>query len=154
MTKSNPTKPPRLDLRALAEDLPFNLRNVMAAMRQDLDGIRNEVDVKAGEIGILSVIWFNPGLSQNDLATCLAMKKSHVTQRINHLEARGLLSRRRDEKDRRVNSLSLTAEGHHLVARVRRLTDALNAQAFDGVDQADRATFFRVLATVHENLGD
>ena len=152
VTRSDNQTETQLDLRALDNDLPFNLRNVMAAMRSDLDSIRDAVDVKAGEIGILSVIWFNPGLSQNDLANCLAMKKSHVTQRIKQLEERGLLARRRVEEDRRFNALTLTADGHHLVARVRRLTDSLNAQAMEGVSETDRATFFRVLDRIQANL--
>jgi DNA-binding MarR family transcriptional regulator len=143
---------PQLDVHALAQDLPYNLRNIQALLRPAVDDIREEMDLKAGAIGILSLVWLNPGVSQKDLAASLAMKKSYVATQIKHLEERGLLSRKQVDADKRLNALTLTAEGHSLIARARQLTDALNDRAMTGVSPDERAAFFRILALIQTNL--
>lgn len=145
---------PDLDIHTLAYDLPFNLRNVQALLRPGVDLIRRDMDLKAGAIGILTLVWLNPGVSQKDLAASLAMKKSYVTTQIKLLEERGLLSRRQVDSDKRLNALTLTAQGHELIANARQRTDALNARAMQGISTAERDAFFRILAQIQDNLRD
>ncbi len=53
----------------------------------------------------------DPPLSQQELAARLRLEKSSVSRLVADLERRGLLQRQRDEDNRRVYRLRLTAEG-------------------------------------------
>ena len=65
-------------------------------------------------LSLLSLIGLNPGISQNDLASTVVMKKSAVTKLIGELEAKGLVIRDKPKSDRRFNALSLSLEGEAL----------------------------------------
>lgn len=55
----------------------------------------------------------DPPLSQHELAARLRLEKSSVSRLVADLERRGLIQRQRDEDNRRVIRLRLTAEGRH-----------------------------------------
>ncbi|MET7398662.1 MarR family transcriptional regulator [Dactylosporangium sp. NPDC005572] len=60
-----------------------------------------------------------PPLSQQELADRLGLEKSSVSRLVGDLERRGLLERRRDADNRRLNQLRLTDAGraaHHGLA--------------------------------------
>src|SRR5690606_40858379 len=68
---------------------------------------------------ILNLIAINPGLSQNDLAGAVVIKKSAVTKIVKELEARGFVSRRKTSADKRYNAITLTTAGQEKLAGVR-----------------------------------
>lgn len=140
------------DLGYLSKDLPFMARTLQSLLRPEGQKIRDALDIENGVIGVLLTIWLNPGISQNDLATSVVLKKSAVTALVKMLETRGLVDRQRNEQDRRSNLLTLTTQGHALIADIRNHTKALNDRAFDGVQDQDRQTFFAVMDRVVKNL--
>ena len=147
------TRPPKGDdFGILSRDLPFMARTLQSLLRPEGHAIRQALDLEAGVIGVLSVIWLNPGISQNDLATSVVLKKSAVTALVKHLEERGLVARERSQQDRRQNALTLTADGHTLIAKIREHTEALNDRLFENVSAAERETFFAVMDKVVQNL--
>lgn len=139
-------------LGPLTRDLPFMIRNLNAMLRPVGVAVREPLGLETGSIGILSLIWVNPGISQNDLAENLAMKKSVIAKQVKRLEAEGLLERRRVTGDRRVNAITLTSDGHRMMASIRRLTTALNEDITKDISSADREVFFRVLEKLHASL--
>jgi len=141
-----------IDLGPLAGDLIFMVRTLQAMLRPEGQAIRESLDVEAGMIGVLAIVWRQPGISQNDLATLVALKKSAVTKVVKDLEARGLLVRQRVSQDRRMNALELTENGRAVIEGARALSDALNARLFEGIDGKDRDTFFRVLENLFARL--
>ena len=72
-----------------------------------------------GALALMSLIGLNPGISQNDLAMTVVMKKSAVTKLIGELEAKGLVIRDKPKSDRRFNALSLSLEGEALWVELR-----------------------------------
>jgi DNA-binding MarR family transcriptional regulator len=96
-------------------------------------------------IGVLSIIWLNPGISQNDLAASVVLKKSAVTKLLNSLEKSNLVQRHRSKTDGRANALTITAEGHEKIAVVRKLTSEIHDRMFRNIPKQDREIFFSVL---------
>ena len=148
VTKFRISSGTEVELGPMARDLLFMLRTLQSLTRAEGQSLREALDVEPGVIGVLSVIWLNPGISQNDLAATVALKKSAVTKVVTGLESRGLLSRQRVSADRRMNALTLTTEGHALIARMREMTQSWNDRMFADVAPDDRETFFRVLETL------
>ncbi|HZL37718.1 MAG TPA: MarR family transcriptional regulator [Tepidisphaeraceae bacterium] len=67
---------------------------------------------------ILAKAGIRPGLIQQDLADALLLTKGNIGAMVDRLECSGLIQRKPDSQDKRVNRLYLTDEG-------RRLTGAL-----------------------------
>tara|TARA_R100000322_G_scaffold131171_1_gene87190 strand:- start:11687 stop:12184 length:498 start_codon:yes stop_codon:yes gene_type:complete len=142
----------RIILGPLSSDLPFMIRNLHSMLRSVGVSIRAPLNLESGSIGILCLIWVNPGISQNDLAENLAMKKSAIAKLVKSLEAQGYLERQRVAGDRRMNAITLTSEGHKLVAAIRELSVPLNQEVTEGISREDLAVFFRVLEKLHASL--
>lgn len=152
MTKPDDKAPTKEHLGLMSRDLPFMVRALQSLLRPEGEKIRTALDIEAGTIGVLSIIWLNPGISQNDLAKSIVLKKSAVTALVQKLEDRGLILRQRNPKDRRINDLTLTTDGHALIAKIRVETQTLNDRIFAGIDHAEREQFFATLEKVVENL--
>ena len=138
----------------LQSDLMFLTRSLRYLLRPQGEGLRRAAGLEPGEIGILAVVGLNPGVSQNDLAASVVLKKSAVTRLVQDLERRGLLVRARSTTDRRANCLHLTPGGEAVIARVRQETRAMQDGWFDGVDPAARAIFLEVLSHLVARLAD
>jgi len=138
----------------LRTDLMFLTRSLRYLLRPQGVELRRQAGLEAGEIGILAVVGLNPGISQNDLAASVVLKKSAVTRIVQALEGRGLLVRSRSAVDRRANCLRLTERGEAAIEGVRRATQALHDAWMESIPEDRRAVFFEVLATLVDRLAE
>lgn len=147
-------QPPRARIifGPLSTDLPFMIRNLHSMLRSIGASIREPLGLETGSIGILLLVWVNPGISQIDLAENLAMKKSAIAKLVKALEAQGLIERERVSGDRRMNAIALTAAGHRMVAAIREISVPLNEQVTEDIAPAELEVFFRVLEQLHSSL--
>ena len=74
------------------------------------------------------------GISQNDLACLVEVEPITVGRMIDRLEARGLVERRADPKDRRTRRLHLTAEAMPLLDEMRQWKTAMTEVVMAGID--------------------
>ena len=85
--------------------------------------------LKIAQLDILMNVHRHPGLSQQDLARRLLVGRSNITMLLPQLEARGLLRREGDEKDKRVLRLTLTEAGTELLMQALKVHMALIEKA-------------------------
>ncbi|MFF4580473.1 MarR family winged helix-turn-helix transcriptional regulator [Streptomyces sp. NPDC001389] len=78
------------------------------------------------------------------LASLLACDASNVTGIVDRLEARGLVRREPEPRDRRVKNVVATAEGRETMRRVREEMQATHG-ALDTLDEAEGATLHALL---------
>lgn len=138
----------------LRQDLHFLTRSLRFLLQSESANLRAATGLEAGEVGVLAVVSLNPGISQNDLAASLVLKKSAVTAVVQGLEKRGFLERRRSTNDRRANCLTLTENGKALAERLRQQTLERQADWFEDIPAPDRAAFFRVLFEVIAKMAE
>ncbi|MCB1390854.1 MAG: winged helix-turn-helix transcriptional regulator [Rhodobacteraceae bacterium] len=138
----------------LATDLPFLTRSLRYLLRTQGDALRLEFGLENGDIGVLAVVASNPGVTQNDLAASLVLKKSAVTRVVQRLERRGLLSRRRSPLDRRANLLSLTGDGQAIARALKIATATRHDVWFAGIAPEERVLFFDVLFRLVDHLAE
>ena len=80
--------------------------------------------------------------------------KNSVTQFIDNLEKKGLVTRSVAKDDRRVNNIVVTAEGMALKDSTKQLAiDTMN-KALEGIPEDDVQTFVTVLKKVCGNISD
>lgn len=106
------------------QDLPWDnprFRNWIALVRAEkavvaaLSKALQPLDLKIAQLDMLMNLYRHPGMSQHDLARRLLVGRSNITMLLPQLEARGLVTRENDAKDKRVMRLTLTESGEALL---------------------------------------
>jgi len=90
-------------------------------------------------------------LTQQELSARLLVTKGNVTGLIDRLAERGLVERRADPGDRRLNRLALTAEGRALFTRARPDHDRAVCDLLSALPVADRLHLARLLGRVADS---
>ena len=105
------------------------------------------------QFSVLSYLWQEDGLQQNELAVCTNRNRANVTRIIDILEREGIVERRDDPSDRRVFRIHLTAKGKSLRAATARCAAQSIKDALKGVSKQDMQTCLGVLHTIRKNVG-
>lgn len=83
---------------------------------------------------MLRVLHHNPELRVGEVALALGIKTSSASLALDRLEAKGLLERRADPRDRRVTRLLLTERGSQVFEEAERISCAKLAKSLPGID--------------------
>ncbi len=96
-------------------------------------------------------IWRTPGISQTELSDILDLSRMGVTGLIDRMESKRLVSRKDDEKDRRVKRIYLTDSTEKLVPTIITLGGEMVDEFFAGINAADQQTLINLLVKVKQN---
>ncbi len=107
--------------RSAGEEAWELLRGLMFAERRRFFEAAAEFELHPAQAGTLMQLDEEPGLPMHEIATRLACDNSNVTGIVDRLEARGLVTRRPGEQDRRVKYVVLTPLG-------REVREAMNSK--------------------------
>jgi DNA-binding MarR family transcriptional regulator len=133
----------RLDLL-----LGYALRRAQLRVFADFARAMAALRLTPGQLGAVLLVEANPGLSQSALAAALGIDRSTAVALIDALQRRGLIRRRQDVRDRRVNALELGATGRRALAGVLRQLEAHEARIAADLAPAERRELMRLLARV------
>ena len=113
-----------------------------------------EHDLTPPLAGIMRLLRATPGLSQQQLADRLGVAPSRIVGYLDDLEGRGWISRTRDNEDRRVNVLTLTAQGRKAFAVLAATARGHEAAITAGLTPTERETLLGLLVKVadHQQL--
>lgn len=89
-----------------------------------------------------------PGGSQRDLGEELGLDRSTIADLVRRMESAGLLKRRRDDEDRRRNTLELTPLGRAELERLSPLVDAVQVELVETLEAAEVRTLRELLLRV------
>ncbi|MDQ6671009.1 MAG: MarR family transcriptional regulator [Chloroflexota bacterium] len=101
------------------------------------------------QVEVLANVGSSEGISQQELADALLVTKGNVCQLLDKMETSGLLERR---PDKRVNRLFLTDQGHQVYAEVIPRHNALLAEQFRSLSDADQRHLLRLLRRLDHSL--
>ncbi|WP_421951984.1 MarR family winged helix-turn-helix transcriptional regulator [Pelagibacterium sp.] len=154
MTKldADQSQPAGVNLGTLRENLPFLTRALRAYIRVENADFFADFETEQGEIAVISLIGLNPGISQNEVAATLVLKKSAVTKVIKGLEDRGLVQREKVETDKRFNALTLTSEGQDKYGRINARMSEQHDTLLAPFEMEERAQLFGLLNRLHQHL--
>jgi DNA-binding MarR family transcriptional regulator len=105
------TSPARPAPTSPAEEAWALLRNMLFAERRRFFGAASEFDLHPAQAGALMALEGDTGVPMHEIASHLACDNSNVTGIVDRLEARGLVTRRTSERDRRVKHIVPTPLG-------------------------------------------
>lgn len=143
---------PAVDIGYLAVDLPFLTRTLRAQIRAETISAYSDLELELGEIAIINLIGINPGISQNDLAAAVVLKKSAVTKLVKSLEERGLVARNKVAGDKRYNALTLTGAGEEKRGRLRQRMQRQHEDIMGIFSPREQQQLFGMLNRLAEHL--
>lgn len=92
------------------------------------------------------------GLSQDELSSALFFDKSATARALAHLERNGLVERRPDHKDGRVNRVYITEKARRLKPALRKIRNEWNETLFEGFTKQEREIMVKGLRRMAENV--
>lgn len=107
-------------------------------------------DVTPSQFRALRVLARHGQMQLSDLAEHLHIAARSTTEVVDGLEAKGLVGRSADQRDRRVTLVCLTEQGTALAAEIRASHGVEAERLFERLDEADRAHLARILSALRD----
>ena len=126
MARRPPTEPIGLQVQRVAKSLHRAFDDALAEEGGSLPTWLILVSVKSGRPG-----------TQRELAAAVGIRGATLTHHLASLERDGLVSRRRDPVNRRVQVVELTDAGEALFDRLRQAAVAFDARLRDGLSEGE-----------------
>ncbi len=115
---------------------------------------KNNVNLTAEQYLVMDTLWNEGTLTQQAISFIIQKDKNSVTQFIDNLEKKGLVTRSVAKEDRRVNNIVVTGEGMALKDSTKQLAIDTMEKAIDGIGEQDLQTFVTVLKKICSNISD
>ena len=134
--------------------LGYLARRVFQLSQVGLEPVFAPEGITLTQWSALVSIYFDRGNTCTELARDIAMDKGATTRLVDTLAEKGWLERHRDPDDRRIISLSLTADGEEVAKRCRiKVIDCWNEWLKDWKKQ-DIADLVRLLQQLRDTLNE
>ncbi len=150
---SVPTSPEAPDLRSMPGHLARRVQQLAVALFAEEIGALNLTPVQYSSLHTLAR---QPGIDQRTLARGIGYDTSTIGGVIDRLEARGLVVRNMDERDRRVRLVALTPAGRETLAAATPRMLSAQARLLRPLAPAERLEFMRLMTRLieaNEGLG-
>ena len=138
--------------------LPVN-REIAFTIMEVARMLKTYADQRARCLGISRAQWVvlvrldrTEGLKQSELAEMLELQPISLTRLLDRLAENGLIERRADPHDRRVNRLYLTPAAKPLIAKLSDLGSDMMDTVLDGLDEEDTSRLLHDLGVMKENV--
>lgn len=105
-----------------------------------------------GQGRLVHLLAHNPGAAQRELAVLAQVKPGSISEVLERLEKDQLVTRWRDERDRRIVRVQLTAKGEQLYQENLAARQRFERELLQTVTDQERATFSMVVQKMQEQL--
>lgn len=136
----------------LDRDFLILLNDVARLLRTRFDQIARTRGMTRAQWVILARLSRQPGLSQNELAGVCEVEPITVGRLIDRLEARGLVERRFDPKDRRVRRLHLLPAAQPYLEEINGYKEAMALEVSEGIDKQTQDALVDALINIKSKL--
>ncbi|MBO0841437.1 MAG: winged helix-turn-helix transcriptional regulator [Sciscionella sp.] len=123
--------------------------------------IAREFDAALAGVGSSMPIWLimislkmKKLANQQELANAVGIRGATLTHHLTAMEADGLITRHRDDANRRAQQVTLTEAGEHEFRRVRTTVTAFDRRLRRGLTATELDAFTDVLNRLHANAID
>lgn len=132
----------------------YQLRMANRATQRYLQSKIEPYGVTPGMWYFLRALWQEDGLTQRELSRRIGTMEPTTLTALASMERAGLITRERDDADRRKLNVLLTAKGHALKEVMMPFAVEVVERATAGLSAEDKARFLRYLVTVQNNLAE
>jgi MarR family transcriptional regulator for hemolysin len=133
-------------------DFLFALFEVQRMLRLYADKQARRYGLTRAQWAVLAKLERTEGLKQTEIADLMEMQPITLTRLIDKLCEAGLIERRSDDADRRVNRLYLTKAARPLMAKLAVLRGEITQTALAGLSNADTHRLVDELESIKDNV--
>ena len=112
----------------------------------------NEKKLYRGDPRLLMYVYFHDGRKQAEIAKGLCVKPASLTVMLQRMEQAGLVNRKSDEQDQRVQRVYITELGRETSKKTVELFQKAVKRFVEGVSEEELAVYQGVLEKVKENV--
>lgn len=106
------------------------------------------VTVSPSQMGILFLLKNGKSLTMSALSTALSVDNSTLTRHADKLIKNEMVERFRDDSDRRILKLKITAKGLKEGEKAAKISNQINAEVISGFSEEEIRIFSKVLMTI------
>lgn len=114
--------------------------------RSYFDALNEPLGINGRHFGVLAVLGEGEPMAQVEMGERLGIDRNTVVLLLDDLEARALVTRRRDPRDRRAHLVSLTDAGRGVLAESTALARRTNDEVFAPLSESERALLHSLLS--------
>lgn len=129
----------------LDELIGYNLRRAHGLQKQRFEAAFGTLGIRPVTLSALGTIYEHPDIKQTDLGKRLHIKRANMVPLLAELGARGLVSRRPSESDRRTQLVTLTPAGRKLTAQLLERHDRLEADLMRSLGEKESKQLLELL---------
>jgi len=104
-----------------------------------------------GQFFLLSELYAEEGLSQNELSRRVGVDKSNTSRALVKLEKYGLIRRESDPANHRVKKVFLEPKAHEVRKKFREIQNQWNIELLNGFSEKEKSGLFSSLSKVAAN---
>src|SRR6202012_111745 len=133
-------------------DLLILLNDVARLVRTRFDQRARTRGMTRAQWVILARLSRQPGISQIELSSVCEVEPITIGRLVDRLEARGLVERRADPKDRRVRRLHLLPAARPHLEEINGYKDAMSSEISEGIDKQTQEVLIDALLNIKSKL--
>jgi DNA-binding MarR family transcriptional regulator len=141
--------PPKTCLpKELVSSTAFLLAKVGFAVKMRMLDELEQVGCGVYEYGVLAILGEGAQKTQAAIADALSVDRSQLVHVLDTLEGDGLVERKRDPKDRRRHTVSMTAEGKLRLVKLRSVVNDIERSFLEPLEDESRKALYESLLRV------
>jgi len=138
--------------RSLRREFLSTLIETSRHLRHFVDRRARRLGLTGAQLRLLSKLRRNEGATQAELANEMEMRPISLSALVDKLTQQGLVERRADKSDRRLNRLHLTPTGRNLALKIDSFREEVAHDVLRDVDQAALAAALGVLHVLKRQI--
>jgi len=133
----------KYDSLKLENQLCFPLYAASREIIKQYKPFLDEIDLTYTQYIAMMVLWEHKSVTVKEMGTLLYLDSGTLTPLLKKMEAKGLVTRQRSEKDERSLNVTITEKGEAL--KDQALSVPMRMAACTHIDQSDAMTLYRIL---------
>jgi len=105
-----------------------------------------------GQLPVLECLITLPGITQQELSNRLLVRPASIAQSTKRLQAAGLIEKRADESNLRINRLYATENGVAIAKKHRQCLNEVDTMTVEGLTDAEKEILLSLLTRMIENV--
>jgi DNA-binding MarR family transcriptional regulator len=151
-THNRPHSAPFLPFHpALADWTSLLIIKAAERLRSSFSDRLSELELEPKHYGILFLLRNCGSLSQVEIGEWMNIDRAPMVQIVDRLEQQGLVERKQNPQDRRLNAIALTQKGEAVLVRGTEIAKAVEDEFFAKLPASDRQQLHQLLTRLLES---
>jgi len=113
---------------------------------------KNNIDITPQQWSVLTYLWNEDGITQQQLANAFSKDKTSMTRLLNNMEKNELIIRKQDAKDKRNKRILLTYKSKLIKKDTIKIAEKTLVETLVGIDHDNLKLSKKVLKKINNNL--